>query len=264
MPKDHTAIVLSRRDYDKDAYYLDLQAPELAAAIEPGQFFMAEVPGPGSDPLLRRPFGYLDLDREAGRLGVLVRRVGRGTRILGRVQPGQELRLLGPLGRGWTLPTAGPVLLVAGGIGIAPLFDLAARSADKLETVMVYGARCGEELHALDQLARLPVQLILATDDGTCGVRGTVMEPLSRLELSRFTGYYACGPRPMLAGVQIKLAAAGVPGELSLEERMACGFGACLGCAVAVKDTTGGTAYKRVCVDGPVFPAEEVVFDANA
>lgn len=214
--------------------------------------------------MLRRPFGYLDRDREAGRLGVLVQKVGRGTRLLGRIEPGRELKVLGPLGRGWTLPERGPVLLVAGGVGIAPLYDLAAGLAPRLETVLVYGARCGEDLYCREDLARLPVELILATDDGSCGLRGTAISPLSRLDLSRFTRCYGCGPRPMLAALQAALAAAGLPGELSLEERMACGFGACLGCAVAIRDSAGAVGYKRVCADGPVFAAEEVVFDAES
>lgn len=260
MPKDHTARVLARRDYDRAAYYLDLEVRELAAAIAPGQFFMAGIPGPGSDPLLRRPFGYLDLDREAGRLGVLVRRIGRGTRILGEIKAGDRLRVLGPLGNGWTLPSRGPVLLVAGGIGAAPLFDLAVRAAGSVETVMVYGARRGDELYVREELERLPLELIPATDDGSAGRRGTALDAAKSLDLKRYAFCYACGPAPMLAGLQALLARAGLPGEFSLEARMACGFGACLGCVTAMKSSDGGTSYRRVCTDGPVFPAGEVIF----
>lgn len=264
MPKDHTALVLARRDYGSAAYRLDLEAPELAAEIQPGQFFMIAIPGGGRDPLLRRPFGYLSRDRAAGRLSVLVQKVGRGTWNLGEVLPGRELRVLGPLGRGWTPPERGPVLLAAGGVGVAPLYDLAIESARKVETTLIYGARCGEDLYLREDLAKLPLELVLATDNGDCGRRGTVVDALRGLDAARFVRYYGCGPRPMLSSLRSCMDAAGVEGELSLEERMACGFGACLGCAVAVRLPDGGTTFKRVCADGPVFPAEEVVFNANA
>ena len=258
--RDHTATVIGRRDLGSSAYRLDLEAPELAAAIRPGQFVMVGIPSPGLDPLLRRPLGYLGRDRGTGRLSVLVQKAGRGTRILGEVQTGQELKVLGPLGRGWTLPECGPVLLVGGGIGLVPLADLAVQLAGRLETVMIYGARCADELYLRDELASLPLALILATDDGSCGVAGTVIDAMRELNPASFARYYGCGPRPMLSRLQSLMAAAGVEGELSLEERMACGFGACLGCAVALRSPTGEPPHKRVCTDGPVFPAGEVIF----
>ncbi len=223
---------------------------------------MVKVPSPAGEPLLRRPLGYLARDAAAGRLSLLVQKVGRGTEMLARVRPGEELAVLGPLGRGWTLPEQGPVLLVAGGIGIVPLYDLACISAPRLEVTLIYGARCGEELHAREALAGLPLELILATDDGSCGMCGTSLHVLPRLTLGRFKSYFACGPAPMLAGLQKTMAAAGVPGELSLEERMACGFGACLGCAVRIRGAGGEPVHRRVCADGPVFPAAEVILDA--
>lgn len=258
--RDHTAKVIGRRDLGPAAFRLDLEAAELAAAIRPGQFVMVGIPGGRQDPLLRRPLGYLGRDREAGRLSLLVQAVGRGTRILGEVQPGQELKVLGPLGRGWTLPERGPVLLAGGGIGIVPLADLAVQLAGRLETVMIYGARRADELYLRDELAGLPLALILATDDGSCGVAGTVIAAMRELNAAGFARYYGCGPRPMLSSLQSLMSAAGVEGELSLEERMACGFGACLGCAVALRDSTGEPVHRRVCADGPVFPAGEVIF----
>ena len=258
--RDHTAKVVGRRDLGSAAYRLDLAAPELATVIRPGQFVMVGIPGGRQDPLLRRPLGYLGRDREAGRLSVLVRKIGRGTRILGEAEPGQELKVLGPLGRGWTPPERGPVLLAGGGIGMVPLVDLAVQLAGRLETVVIYGARCADELYLRDELAGLPLALILATDDGSCGVAGTVIDAMRELNPASFARYYGCGPYPMLANLQSLMAAAGVAGELSLEERMACGFGACLGCAVALRDSTGEPVHKRVCADGPVFPAGEVIF----
>ncbi|MGE5529090.1 MAG: dihydroorotate dehydrogenase electron transfer subunit [Patescibacteria group bacterium] len=260
MPLDHVALVRAKKEYGQDAYRLDLEAPALAAAFMPGQFVMAEIPGAGFDPMLRRPLGCFGVDAAAGRLSLLVQRVGRGTRLLGGMEAGQKMMILGPLGRGWTIPERGPVLIVAGGVGIVPLYDLAAACAARVETVVVYGARCREGLYLVEDLARLPLGLIPATEDGSLGWRGTAVGALEGLEPARFIRYYGCGPRPMLAGLRARMAAVGVEGELSLEERMACGFGACLGCAVAVQSPDGGAAYKRVCTDGPVFPAGEVLF----
>lgn len=256
---DHQAVVLARHDYGPAAYRLELQAPELAAAIQPGQFVMVEIPAAGRDPLLRRPLGYLDRDPRRGRLGLFVRKAGRGTEILGRTEPGGIVRVLGPLGNGWTRPEAGPVLLIGGGIGIVPLYDLAVQAVSSVETVLIYGARCGDELYLREELAALPLALILATDDGSLGWCGTSADCLPRVVPDRFRRWYACGPRPMLAALQRAMAGSGVPGEMSLEERMACGYGACLGCAVAVRGD-GGPVYRRVCAEGPVFPAGEVIF----
>ena len=259
-PRDYRVSILSRHDYGPAVCRLDLQAPGLAAALRPGQFVMVEVPASGRDPLLRRPLGYLGRDPEKGRLSLLVQSVGRGTEILSRLDAGGTLGVLGPLGNGWTRPERGPVLLAAGGIGIAPLFDLAVQLAPRVETVLIYGARREEDLYLRDELAKLPLALLLATDDGSAGFSGTTVDCLPRVGLPRFARWYACGPRPMLAALQKAAAGTGVPGEISLEERMACGYGACLGCAAAVRGADG-PAYKRVCTEGPVFPAGEVIFD---
>lgn len=264
MPRDHITQVIARHDYGTDAFRLDLQAPELARDLQPGQFLQVRIGSASHDPLLRRPFGYLCRDRAAGRVSLLVRSVGRGTAMLREARPGDTLAILGPLGHGFGMTTRGPALLAAGGIGLVPLYDLAVTLAPRVPLTLVYGARNAGELHESASLRDLPLTLVLVTDDGSEGRRGTVLTALAGLNLAEFTFYYGCGPRLMLAGLQTLMTAAGVPGELSLEERMACGYGVCLGCAVAVAGENGGLAYQRACLDGPVFPAGEVVFGDRA
>lgn len=262
LPQDHITRVLAKQELGPHAFILELHAPDLARQLLPGQFLQVRLNAVGSDPLLRRPLGYLSRDEAGGRIRLLVGVVGRGTAILGGVRPGDELSVLGPLGRGFDLTPSGPVLLVAGGIGVVPLCDLAERLSPRVPVTLVYGARSAPELFALEILRALPLRFILATDDGSVGMPGTAVTALSGLALEEFVFYYGCGPRPMSAALQSIMGARAVPGELSLEERMACGFGACLGCAVAVREQSGGLTYRRVCAEGPVFSAEEVVFGA--
>jgi len=147
---------------------------------------------------------------------------------------------------------------------LVPIFDLAATLAGMTSVTVVYGARSAVDLYEIEALRAMPVELLLTTDDGSVGRRGTVMAALAELDagggLSRYRRFYACGPKPMLAAVQALMEARDIPGEFSLEERMACGFGACLGCAVPIGTADGGVAYRRVCMEGPVFSASEVIF----
>lgn len=252
---------MGRRDLGPDVFRIDLAAPELAQDLRPGQFIQVKIAAPGHDPLLRRPFGYLTRYPAAGQISLVVRAVGRGTAALRSLRPGDELMALGPLGKGFTLDPPGPVLLIAGGIGMVPLYNLAETLAPRVPVTFVYGARTGRELYFLPQMRELPMEVLPATEDGSAGTRGTVVAAISALDPRGFARYYSCGPRPMLAAVQSVLGSAGLPGEISLEERMACGFGACLGCAVPVRGRGNEIGFKRVCADGPVFTAGEVVFD---
>jgi len=203
--------------------------------------------------MLPRPFSIYRADSVTGELDLLIEIKGKGTGLLAKTGTGAALELLGPLGKGFPVPPAGS-LLVAGGAGIAPLAFLAA-SADVPRTLL-YCAQTASRLVCPHADLDFPgLSIIEATDDGSRGEMGTAADLL----LNRIEGaeaVFACGPRPMLAAVKEICLQAGIKAWFSLEERMACGIGACLGCAVA---TTGG--YKRVCRDGPVFSAEEVIFD---
>ena len=222
----------------------------------PGQFYMLEV-NKGSDPLLKRAFSLFK--RTADGFQVMYRIKGRGTSLLSKMKGGDTLDVLGPLGSPYPVPSGDQMpLVVAGGIGIASVFPFLLALQGK--SVLFYGARTGEEIFMLDVIKKMSREAFISTDDGSLGTKGTVIDLLdnylnsSRADGSRYV-VYACGPHPMLKAVSAVSVSKGITAYISMEEHMACGLGACLGCVVK---TTGG--YKRVCKEGPVFNAEEIVW----
>jgi dihydroorotate dehydrogenase electron transfer subunit len=236
--------------------------------MSPGQFFMVGIPG--ADVLLRRPFSVCGLpgtfaDAPEGSVQVLYKVVGRGTALLSSLRPGAALTALGPLGRGFDLGVAPGVrpVLVAGGIGVAPFPALAAALAARgTPSTLVYGARSAGDLPLLDWFRERCDAVTVTTEDGSLSRRGLVTEALGGLlDGAGATRIYACGPSPMLRAVAAIARSRGVPCELSLEAHMACGFGVCLGCVVPTRGGEGGQpAYERVCVEGPVMPAERLLW----
>jgi len=253
------APVIERAEVAPGVHRLVFAAPEIARTAQPGQFVHLRI-GPGHDPLLRRPFGIYDADRAAGTVAVLFQVVGRGTALLARVHPGAVLDVLGPLGRGFTVPAPGaPVAVVAGGRGVAPLGVLLRRlAAAGVKGSLFQGARTAALLVGAEE-GFSGIKRRVATDDGSAGHRGSVVDLFTA---SVFAGYryayvYAAGPFPMLRALAGRMREYGLDGEVSLEERMACGLGACLCCSAVVRSESG-LKYARVCADGPVFPVGEV------
>lgn len=235
---------------------MTLHAPRIAAAARPGQFLELRV-SPGAEPLLRRAFA---IHRTTGDfIEILYQVVGRGTRLVARMPRGTVTDAIGPLGNGWRLPDGlARVLLVAGGLGAAPLGMLAEElSACGVAVSVALGAPTAERLLARDLFDRAARRVELATDDGSEGEHGTVMGPLERLLDPAPDLVCACGPEPMVRAVAERCAGAGVPCRVSLERLMACGIGACLSCVVRTRE-----GLKRVCVDGPVFDAAQIVWGA--
>ncbi|MBA3006617.1 MAG: dihydroorotate dehydrogenase electron transfer subunit [Proteobacteria bacterium] len=238
---------------------LTLNAPDIAAAAVPGQFVMVQT-AQGLDPLLRRPFSIHQINSE-GLLQILFKVVGRGTERLAQCRTGEQLSILGPLGNGFNLGESGNACLVGGGMGIAPLLFLASRflqqSHGGVTPRVILGARNREELVPLmgDFLA-LGIEVLAATDDGSFGYHGLVTDVLKTLNLTSQSSVYSCGPKPMMAAVHHLCQKENIPCQVSVETVMACGMGACLGCAVPLK--AGG--YAHVCSDGPVFEAGELLW----
>jgi|LFRM01.2.fsa_nt_gb dihydroorotate dehydrogenase electron transfer subunit len=235
-------------------YRLILSAPQVAADAEPGQFVHVQTaPQMSRDPFLRRPLSIHECSPQEGTIALLYEVVGRGTHLLSHLQPGDEVDLLGPLGRGFTLVPGRRPVLVGGGMGLAPLLFLARRlrEAGQRPAVLV-GFRRGRDVVASEDFAALGCQVEIATEDGSVGFRGVVTTLLEK-HLSSEDAVYACGPRPMLSALKDACQQAGAPLQVSLEERMGCGIGACLGCACPTPN-----GYVRVCTEGPVFWAEEV------
>lgn len=235
-------------------FSLRVRAPQIAAAAQPGQFVQVGVPGFS----LRRPISLGGIDPEKGEIRLVIADRGAGTHALSALREGDEMDLLGPLGTGFALLGPGAhVALVGGGIGTPPLLPLAERYGDTCNAILGYR---GREQVLLDvDFARF-CDTVVCTDDGSYGVRGTVSPALEALlQACRIDIVYACGPSPMLRAVRDLCAQYGVRAQLSLEERMACGVGACLGCAVMIEHD-GVREVRRVCKDGPVFEAADIVF----
>ncbi|MEW6219408.1 MAG: dihydroorotate dehydrogenase electron transfer subunit [Thermodesulfobacteriota bacterium] len=248
-----TGQVRKLEDLGPHILRLTVDAPAIAAAAKPGQFVMARL-GTGQDPLLRRPFSVHQTTAQ-GTLQLLFRVVGRVTRQMAALRPGDELALLGPLGRGFRTEAAGGIL-VAGGMGVAPLLFLAKTLAQALQgppPILLFGARTAAELVATADFRGLGITVQETTDDGSRGRSGLVTGLLA--ETPTPGPVYACGPWPMLRAVAGLCARASRPCQVSLETGMACGTGVCLGCAVP---RAGGRGFLHVCSDGPVVLAEDV------
>ena len=256
------AVVRERRR-EGDAAHLVLE-PGAGFDPAPGQFVhVRPADTGGTDPLLRRPFSVSDWEPGANRMHLLVRPVGRMSSQLSQLGPGDLLDCMGPLGRGFPLPSGdGRCILVAGGVGAAPLILLARKLAGAGLTPEVFlGAQTEKNLVGTALFASAGAVVSIATDDGSAGEKGLVTDVLAR-HLPQGEGVaavYSCGPRPMLAEVALMFSAADAYG--SFEEYMACGVGACRGCSIAVGDPGGPTRYARVCKDGPVFSLKEVLFE---
>jgi dihydroorotate dehydrogenase electron transfer subunit len=241
-------------------YRIVLDAPAVAGSAAPGKFLMLRISG-GSEPLLRRPLSIHAVNRASpGSVELLYEVVGRGTQILSQKTAGQQIDLIGPLGNGFSLSAGAGrahVILVAGGMGVAPLVFLAQRvKADKV-TVFI-GARSASHILCASDFRKLGCDVRIATDDGSTGFHGRVTGLLEKNlagEELPDPVLYGCGPKPMLKALSGVCGQYGVAGQISLESHMACGIGACLGCVV---QTNAG--FQRVCKEGPVFQAGDVVW----
>ena len=245
MAADILCTVLGQDEIAPDTYSLRLR-PEVPVSVRPGQFLALAVPGA----CLRRPLSVCDADAES--LRIVYRASGRGTRLL-RDHRGGALSALLPLGNGFRLPEKGSELLVlGGGIGCAPLLGLIRRAAESGVNVTVcFGFRTPEAALFRDELRKLPVRAFYGYDsEGESAVSLALRHHLEDMP------FRACGPLPMLKAADRVLTG---PGQYSLEARMGCGFGACMGCSAEMK-----SGMKRICTDGPVFDREEIIWESLA
>ncbi len=258
-PVVERVVVLGNERIADGVGLLTLRAPRIAHSVSPGQFVHLRI-GAGRPEILRRPFS---VHRASGeRIEILYQVLGAGTTRLARAGDGdEELDAVGPLGHGWDIaPDVSHALVVTGGLGAAPMGMLVERLAERgVATVVAMGAPTAERLVARELFERLARAVVLSTDDGTAGRKGFVTA-LSGELLARggFDVVFTCGPEQMQRVVARQARDAGVSCQVSLERLMACGIGACLSCVV-----TTSTGRKRACVEGPVFDAEEVVWDAS-
>ncbi|SHH95017.1 dihydroorotate dehydrogenase electron transfer subunit [Sporobacter termitidis DSM 10068] len=251
MPETYLPTVLDNRRLTETVHALRLQSAELARAARPGQFVHIKC---GEGNLLRRPVSICRA--EDGVLTVVLEVRGEGTRWLSQRRAGDMLDVLGPLGRGFDLSHKN-IIVVGGGIGVPPML-FAARAAGAKAAVL--GFRSRENAILAEEFRDVCEAVYITTDDGSLGEHGTVAGPLERLlREGGCSAVLACGPRPMLQAAAALAETYKVPCQVSLEERMGCGVGACLVCACKTV-VDGKEKMRRVCKDGPVFPAEEVVW----
>jgi len=258
LNRSFQAAVIENKKLIENHYLLTLHPLQKIKKPKPGNFFMVAV-DKGLDPLLRRPISihrWLDGDFQ-----LLYRVVGKGTSILGRKKPGDILEILGPLGNGFPSNIKSEnIILVAGGLGIAPIFALA-ELLRKRNPSLFYGARTKHEVLCTDELKAFGLDTVIATDDGSYGKKGNIVNVLKD-HLIRHPSraakniIFACGPEPMLKALSALAVKHNLQGHIALEQHMACGLGTCLGCVV--KTVKG---YKRVCKEGPVFPIEDILWE---
>lgn len=273
---DKKVKVKDIRELGARNYLLTVSTPEQARLVRPGQFIMLKcVENVDENPLLRRPFTIFDIHRNSrsgkpSGLDLLIKDVGTGTHKLVQTPPGQYLDCLGPLGRGFQLSSdlrqrASVACLVAGGVGIAPLLLLAqSLQALQIKPILFYGGANVADLVLRESFERLGIDTIYATEDGSFGERGLVTQPLAqylKIHPRKDIRMYACGPWGMMKAVSAIAVQHDLQCEVSLEARMGCALGACLGCVVGSRDHQGETQYIRVCQDGPVMNSRLIDWD---
>ena len=271
MAKDiYIGEVSRNEEIKRDFFLMKIKMPAEFDEPMPGQFVMIRIAGL-IDPFLSRPISIYSFTRSRSSCSIelLYRVVGKGTQILAGLIKGSQVEISGPLGGSYKIdPSKKNIVFIAGGIGVAPLSLLArylcktvCREAEDMTFYL--GAQTADVLVGLDQLRKYCYNIIVCTDDGTQGEKMLVTQAFQK-DMKKYTAedtaIYVCGPKPMIRSLSDTL------GEkyfcqVSLEERMACGVGACVGCVVAVKDEQGEKAYKRVCADGPVFELKDVIWE---
>jgi len=261
MLHDPATLIIGKKIWD-GYFLLSLRSPRIAGRAKPGQFLMVRVSGQPY-PLLRRPLSIHA--RDGDRIEIFLSRSGLGTGILADKKTGEFLDVLGPLGKGFVIPARAKgkmFCLVGGGRGIAPLYFLARELQAKGGHPRVfYGGKIEADLPLLGKLVAGKIEVFISTDDGSLGFPGLASVMFER-ELARSARpalVFACGPDAMMEKVAEIAAERGIPAQVSLESIMGCGIGACWGCVRKVR-RPGGAEWVKICEDGPVFPADEVVW----
>ena len=263
MAKQMQAKLLEKIQLTKDIYHFKVQAKEIVEKCKPGNFIEIRV-SDQTEPFLRRPISIYNLDKENGILEFIFQVKGNGTKILARKEVGQEIDIIGPLGFG-TFKYDGnkDIVIIGGGIGIFPLYELAKQAKESGIKVNTYlGFRNRENVILESEFKNVSDNLTIATDDGSYKENGFAINYLKRdIQNSKPDCIYACGPIQMLRAVKQLAEENNIPCQVSLEEKMGCGLGACLGCAVkTAKSPKEAPEYFHVCKGGPVFNSKDVEF----
>lgn len=259
--KKVTMAKITAREIWKDYIRISLKSPQIAMKAAPGQFIMIRIT-PNSHPLLRRPFSINSVER--GDIAIFFQKSGLGTNLLSLKKKGDRLDILGPLGKGFNLKGAfsdKKITLIGGGRGIAPLFFLAQSLAGKKAKINIfYGGKTSYDLPLKEKFKAIGLNVLCSTEDGSSGYKGVITDQFSsQIRDLQPDKIYACGPEAMLKKVIGISDKENIPAEVSLESIMGCGFGACWGCVKRIKKE-GEKSWMRICKEGPVFPAEQIIW----
>ena len=261
MPKQVYAKLIKKEEIIKNIYKFSVKASEIVESARPGNFIEIRVTE-GIDPFLRRPISIYNLDKENGILEFIFQVKGKGTEILSKKQEGNDIDIIGPLGHGiFKFDKYKNIAVIGGGIGIFPLYELSKQAKQNYVKVNCYlGFRNKDFVMLEKEFEEVTDKLIITTDDGTYKNKGFAIDYLKDdMENEKYECIYACGPLPMLKAVQKYAIENNIDCQLSLEEKMACGLGVCLGCAVkTAKSPKDAPEYWHVCKGGPVFNAKDV------
>ena len=243
--------IISNSKIAQDVYEMKLKGQGAGKITAPGQFVNIKVSTLESQPYLRRPMSVCEYDDE--NLTIIYKVVGKGTNILKSKQPGEKLDMLLGLGNGFPLPDIQKAVLIGGGVGVPPMYELGKQLVQKgVEVTTILGFNSSIDVFYEDKFKALG-DCYVATMDGSYGEKGNVVDVLKKYQLT-YDKYFSCGPEKMLDAL-VKFDDQN--GYLSFEARMGCGFGACMGCSCKVKTKP----YKRICVEGPVLEASEVIIN---
>ena len=263
MPVNVKAKLVKKEALKKDVFKFSVEAKEIVDISKPGHFIEIRV-SDQVEPFLRRPISIYNMDRKTGILEFIFQVKGKGTDILSKKQVGDEVDIIGPLGNGkFDYSKYQNLAIIGGGIGVFPLYELAKEAKQDEKNVTTYlGFRNKDFVLLEKEFENVSNELVLATDDGSYGKNGFVINFLKEdIEKGKIDSIYACGPLPMLRAVKKLAEETGIPAQVSLEEKMGCGMGVCLGCAVKTASSPkDNPSYVYVCKTGPVFDSTLVEF----
>ena len=261
MAEQVYAELVKKEQLKPDIFKFSVKAPGIVKEAKPGNFIEIRV-SETTEPFLRRPISIYNLDRENGILEFIFQVKGKGTEILAKREVGKQIDIVGPIGYGtFKYEDYQNIAIIGGGIGVFPLYELAKCAKTDGKNVTTYlGFRNKDFVVLEEEFKNISNQLILTTDDGSYAEKGFAIQYLEKdIEAGKVDSIYACGPLPMLKAVQKLAMEKEIPCQISLEEKMACGLGVCLGCAVkTAKSPKDAPEYWHVCKAGPVFNAKNV------
>lgn len=255
------AELVKKEQLKPDIFKFSIKAPNIVKNSKPGNFIEIRVTNQ-TEPFLRRPISIYNIDRENGILEFIFQVKGKGTELLAKREVGKQIDIIGPIGYGtFQYENYENIAILGGGIGVFPLYELAKRAKEAHKNVNAYLGFRNENFVVLEEeFKKVSDKLVLTTDDGSYAQKGFAINYLEKdIETSKTDAIYACGPLPMLKAVQKLAIEKDIPCQISLEEKMACGLGVCLGCAVkTAKSPKDAPEYWHVCKAGPVFNAKDV------